>query len=774
MFKQPAYLFSVIFALSLVSSVSADYFLGDDFESYSSTVDLRNTWSPTGATETWYFLDVTFVHMGSRSLRIWYDNSFAPYYCGVSRTFDTPVDWTLIGTAEGLSLWFRGSPNADQIYVKLKDSNNKEALVKYTDFWDPADLVLEQWQRWKIDFGYFTDNNSDFDLTAVEMLEIGIGEPVGASPGTPGGGQVYFDDIELYQRKCNFSAGQPEADINKDCVIDWADVNAMADEWLDDDYDFESDTDRDGEINFKDYAILADSWLDTGSTISECVHWRIFHPDWLFCDVIGWDDVASFSARWLSGGCDTADNWCAGADRDHSGDVDFIDFALLAKDWLKQFELPAFPGAEGWGATTPGGRGGRFIKVTNLNTAGPGSLAEACSAPGPRIVVFEVSGVINGDVRITQPYITIAGQTAPGAGITIEGMLGSYNYGVHDVIVRHLRMRRQRAYDESGDCIQMGGLGLEGTGTYNLILDHLSLSWGNDEEIDFYHTHDATVQWCTVEETDDKGHPLGPHNKGFINAASDSGAISLHHNLWAHHYNRVPCMAPYRANAACDFRNNLIYNVYGGLTHDGHQDYIQSPLNNFNNYWRRGPNSIDRIYPFANFDIVDYYIEDNYFEGWGLQDHPAFWSWSTAPSWVQFNQNGGVLASPADVPFVTTQTALKTYDLVLAGAGCWPRDRVTNRTIAEVRDGTGQWGRNAPLEPTDEWFMDGLTPDTLPTDTDDDGMPDTWELAHSLNPANPDDADYIVPIGASENDRHRGYTYIEFYINELADNLLPE
>ncbi|MCI0376909.1 MAG: hypothetical protein L0215_04840, partial [Gemmataceae bacterium] len=103
----------------------------------------------------------------------------------------------------------------------------------------------------------------------------------------------------------------------------------------------------------------------------------------------------------------------------------------------KSPELKAFPGAEGWGAVTSGGRGGKVIKVTNLNPSGPGSLAEACATAGPRIVFFEVSGVIRGNIRITKPHITIAGQTAPGAGITIEGMISSYDYGVHDVIIRH-------------------------------------------------------------------------------------------------------------------------------------------------------------------------------------------------------------------------------------------------------------------------------------------------------------------------------------------------
>ena len=173
-------------------------------------------------------------------------------------------------------------------------------------------------------------------------------------------------------------------------------------------------------------------------------------------------------------------------------------------------DLKAFPGAEGWGAGSKGGRGGRVIKVTNLNASGPGSLAEACAAEGPRIVVFEVSGVIRGDVRITSPYLTIAGQTAPGAGITIEGIVSSYDHGVHDLILRHLRVRPQRSVGSGGDCIQLGGLGPNGTGTYNLILDHLSLSWATDETIDLYHAHDVTVQWCTIEESDDRGHSKGP------------------------------------------------------------------------------------------------------------------------------------------------------------------------------------------------------------------------------------------------------------------------
>ncbi|MHC4397796.1 MAG: hypothetical protein ACYS1A_19295, partial [Planctomycetota bacterium] len=109
MHKQLICLFSLIFVLGSVGNASAGYFLGDDFESYNSHNDLRNIWDPNGTasdeTNVYYYLDITFVHTGTRSLRIWYDNSYSPYYCGVSRTFDTPADWTLIDTADGLSLW---------------------------------------------------------------------------------------------------------------------------------------------------------------------------------------------------------------------------------------------------------------------------------------------------------------------------------------------------------------------------------------------------------------------------------------------------------------------------------------------------------------------------------------------------------------------------------------------------------------------------------------------------------------------------------------------
>lgn len=440
-------------------------------------------------------------------------------------------------------------------------------------------------------------------------------------------------------------------------------------------------------------------------------------------------------------------------------------------------ELRAFPGAEGWGAASRGGRGGKLIKVTNLSASGPGSLAEACATNGPRIIIFEVSGVIRGDLRITSPYITIAGQTAPGAGITVEGIVSSYDYGVHDIIIRHLRVRPRRDIGAGGDCIQLGGLGPANRGTYNIMLDHLSLSWGNDEVIDLYHAHDVTVQWCTIEESDDQGHNKGPHNFGLISAAEDSGAVSLHHNLWAHHARRVPCMAPYRENAASDFCNNVIYNCRGGYVDDGHGIRARSPVNLYQNYYRRGPQTEGRLYPYALSPHMSYYVRDNYFEDWGYQGHPRHWKWGRqhdgVPKWIQFNNDGQELEAPAKTPHIELVDAQAAFELVLAKAGCWPRDRTTNRTVHEVKTKTGAWGRNAPLEPTDEWFLEGLTASLAPVDTDGDGLPDAWETSHNLNPNDPADAAKLVATGESDNDRHLGYSYLEFYINELADNLVP-
>jgi pectate lyase len=200
--------------------------------------------------------------------------------------------------------------------------------------------------------------------------------------------------------------------------------------------------------------------------------------------------------------------------------------------------LPAFPGAEGFGAIATGGRGGSVIKVTTLNATGPGSLQEAIDAPGPRIIVFDVSGVIDGDITITHGDVTIAGQTAPGGGVTIKGrLLGEYDASVQNMILRFLRVRP--VYDGSaGDQFDAAQLSLNS----RVILDHMSIAWGVDETVDLYEADDVTVQWSTIEESATQGHPEGEHNYGLINGP-DGHRIAVHHNLFVHHKNRNPAIA---------------------------------------------------------------------------------------------------------------------------------------------------------------------------------------------------------------------------------------
>jgi pectate lyase len=416
---------------------------------------------------------------------------------------------------------------------------------------------------------------------------------------------------------------------------------------------------------------------------------------------------------------------------------------------------PAFPRAEGFGASAAGGRGGTVIKVTNLNAKGPGSLQAACQARGPRIVVFDVSGVIRGNVTITQPCITIAGQTAPGGGITIEGMLCSQyraRPSLKEIVIRFLRIRRNRTYGHSGDAVQI-------TASRNVILDHVSLAWANDESIDMSGCSGATVQWCTIEESDTEGHEKGRHNYGPLFCAVGSGNLSIHHNLLAHHSRRCPALMPETPGWPGDFRNNVVYNFREGLSREGRTR--MAPINLLNNYYKRGP-SAARVRLFSLVPNVKYHIAGNFVEGVGLIGDPrrtkANW-----PAWLQSDAQGQVLTAPAKVAPVTTQSAEQAYRLVLAQAGCLPRDRVTRRTLQEVVKGTGKWGRNAPLHPTDEWYMHGLKPTKPPTDSDNDGMPDAWERKRGLDPRSGADANRKMPTG---------YTAIEQYLNEQADELI--
>src|SRR5262245_38613364 len=252
---------------------------------------------------------------------------------------------------------------------------------------------------------------------------------------------------------------------------------------------------------------------------------------------------------------------------------------------LPQADIPAFPGAWGGGMYSFGGRGGKVFVVTSLEDAGPGTLREACNAIGPRIVVFNVAGIIHlkNRIRVRAPYITIAGQTAPGDGICVSGATCAVD--THDVVIRHMRFRRGETNVANRDD------SLGGNPVGNVIIDHCSASWGLDENLSMYRhmykpngsnrdlklpTVNITIQWCISSEALDTynhafGSTLGGHNSTF------------HHNLWACNSGRNPSIG---MDGDFNFLNNVLYNWKHRTVDGGDQ---KSLYNIINNYYKPGP-----------------------------------------------------------------------------------------------------------------------------------------------------------------------------------------
>jgi len=400
---------------------------------------------------------------------------------------------------------------------------------------------------------------------------------------------------------------------------------------------------------------------------------------------------------------------------------------------------PAFPGAEGFGADTPGGRGGKSVFVTNLNDSGPGSFRAACDATGPRIVIFRVGGLIDlkKNIKVVNPYLTIAAQTAPGDGICLHDY--QIVIDAHDVIIRYLRSRPGDISGKEVDAISIAG------SSRNVIVDHCSATWSVDECLSpSGGIADVTVQWCLIAEgLNHSVHKKGDHGYGSLVRAV--GGLSLHHNLWAHNRGRNPRLGdnygkpPY---PTFDVRNNVIYD-YGGPSVAG--DTLEA--NYINNYIRPGPETKRQqtIGPKATAAALKFYLEGNELAGKITSDLFATMKGVT------------IAPKPFPAPKVRTVSAAEAYKMVLADAGATApiRDAVDARIVADVRNGTGHF--------VDSQKQVGGWPDyksgTPPKDTDGDGIPDAWELAHGLNPKDPRDA---TKVQAS------GYTAIEEYINSLA------
>ncbi len=425
---------------------------------------------------------------------------------------------------------------------------------------------------------------------------------------------------------------------------------------------------------------------------------------------------------------------------------------------LRPDRAPAFPGVEGFGKYTLGGRGGKVIEVTNLNDSGPGSFRAAVMAKGPRTVVFRVSGTIalESEIKIREPYLTIAGQTAPGDGICIKNY--QFNFETQHVIIRYLRFRPG---DEMGK--EQDGFGGGGD---HIVIDHCSASWGVDETFSINKASNLTVQWCMVTESLYKSlHKKGNHGYGGLWGGPGG---SFHHNLLAHHSSRNPRASGNKDSGLLDYRNNVVYNwgfnsAYGGELW---------PRNWINNYYKSGPATDDKVRHriFLQKDPRGkMFAAGNYVHGF-----PKI----TADNWaggIDFAPDGEATEAtlrarePYVVAPVQTQTAAAAFEAVLAHAGAsLARDAVDRRIADEVRTGTARFG--ASYKGGGKGLIDsqsdvGGWPELrslpAPVDSDHDGMPDDWELARGLNPRDPADGARIAPAGD-------GYTNLELYLNSLV------
>lgn len=409
--------------------------------------------------------------------------------------------------------------------------------------------------------------------------------------------------------------------------------------------------------------------------------------------------------------------------------------------------IPAFPGAEGFGAAASGGRGGSVYEVTTLDDAGPGSLREGLSQ-GDRTIVFRVSGTIDLQTRLElrQPNVTIAGQTAPGDGICLRGReLMIVN--TDNVIVRFLRFRPGDERNTEHDALSIRNSG-------NVIIDHCSMSWSTDSLNDVTHTSgNVTVQWCILSEPLDQSvHDKGAHGYATGWDGRIKGGGSFHHNLIAHASSRAPRIGYHREGRGTnDCRNNVIYNsgpAYGAEGGD---------LNYVGNYYKRGPSELNEEGAIFHIWAEDTraYIAGNVMEG---------------RAEVEADNVKGIVfrkGDPAQVlvdePFefapVRTDPAAVAYERVLerAGAILPKRDAVDQRIINDVKNGTGGI-INSQAEAGGWPTLKSAPP---PQDSDRDGMPDQWETARGLDP---DDA----ADGAAAGEDGGGYTNLEIYLNELA------
>jgi pectate lyase len=370
--------------------------------------------------------------------------------------------------------------------------------------------------------------------------------------------------------------------------------------------------------------------------------------------------------------------------------------------------LPAFPGAQGWAARTPGGRGGEILRVTTLEPAGPGSLTEAIATAGPRIVVFEVGGVIDlgkNVLTIAEPYLTIAGQTAPSPGITL--IRGGIELRTHDVIIQHLRVRAGDAGLARGSGWDVDTFSTQG-GAHDVIVDHCSMSWGIDENLSASgprFTGQTPAEWRKgtshrITYTDNiiadglarSTHPKGEHSKGSL-IHDNVTDILIAGNLYANNMERNPL---FKGGVHGAIINNYIYNPGPRAVHYnliaaewGARPYQNGRMTLIGNVLRAGPSTPSdlALLMLGGSGDLELYERDNIAVDRLGRPLPMHGRYTTGPARLI------PLASMPEVPDLrSVLSAVELQDAVIRNAGArpWDRDAVDLRIIADVIEGRGE------------------------------------------------------------------------------------
>lgn len=481
-------------------------------------------------------------------------------------------------------------------------------------------------------------------------------------------------------------------------------------------------------------------------------------------------------------------------------------------EYYAQFAIPAveedgvaraFPGAEGGGMYTTGGRGGKVLHVTNLNDSGDGSLRAAVNTKGARIIVFDVAGTIEltKQLKVEDGYgdVTIAGQTAPGDGICIKNY--SFVVNADNVIIRFLRFRLGDEGPDAGDsedCIW-------GRYRKDIILDHCSMSWSIDETASFYGNVNMTMQWCLIAESMNKSkHSKSTHGYGGIWGGKDA---SFHHNLLAHHQNRTPrfdhqnlyeengkSLDIYRGNV--DYRNcvnydwgasnacyggegghfNLVNNYIKGLA-DKKKYYIEAD-GGYTKTVKEGDKDVKKYYP---YEWAYLYFAGNYNNDYpsGDTSYPDGVYWKKAYEDYSLSHEGHVSATPFAIKgkdgkaaYTSTHSASAAKNAVVKWAGAsLARDAVDTRISADVDAGTGAIINDiadVKAKYGKAWPEYGASKEQIAqaTDTDRDGMPDAFETQFGLNPSSAADGNVI------SLDKNGRYTNLEMYLHYLVKDIV--